>query len=227
VNGYKAVAGLEDDHGHGPTGPSRRRSQGSGPHPVEIVAYDSAWPARLAELGRNLRAGLGEVALRIDHISSTSVPGLAAKPIIDIQISVADFEPLAAYRPSPATSCAARPTSTTAGRAVGAGVSRPVRQTPVATLDPRWIIREAGLVVGCAAGNEVTAHLLLSTGEWGRAGAVPLSMAEFVTRDPRPRPVAGRRAGAAGRVRGSQPWRPGLQLTGFVIFCCAADAEAL
>jgi GrpB-like predicted nucleotidyltransferase (UPF0157 family) len=77
---------------------SQRHSQGSGPHPVEIVAYDPAWTARFAALGRDLRAGLGEVALRIDHIGSTSVPGLAAKPIIDLQVSVADFEPLAAYR---------------------------------------------------------------------------------------------------------------------------------
>jgi GrpB-like predicted nucleotidyltransferase (UPF0157 family) len=45
-----------------------------------------------------LRAALGEVALRIDHIGSTAVPGLAAKPIIDIQISVAAFEPLDAFR---------------------------------------------------------------------------------------------------------------------------------
>lgn len=78
--------------------PSQRRSQGGGPDPVEIVAYDPTWTARFAELGRDLRAGLGEVALRIDHIGSTSVPGLAAKPIVDIQVSVADFEPLAAYR---------------------------------------------------------------------------------------------------------------------------------
>ncbi|HKQ01500.1 MAG TPA: GrpB family protein [Actinomycetes bacterium] len=62
------------------------------------MAYDPTWTARFAELGRDLRAGLGEVALRIDHIGSTSVPGLAAKPIVDIQVSVADFEPLAAYR---------------------------------------------------------------------------------------------------------------------------------
>jgi hypothetical protein len=41
---------------------------------------------------------LGEVALRIDQIGSTAVPGLGAKPIIDIQVSVADFEPLAAFR---------------------------------------------------------------------------------------------------------------------------------
>jgi GrpB-like predicted nucleotidyltransferase (UPF0157 family) len=78
--------------------PSQRRSQRSGPHPIQILAYDPAWPARFAELGRELRAGLGEVALRIDHIGSTAVPGLAAKPIIDIQISVADLEPLTAYR---------------------------------------------------------------------------------------------------------------------------------
>jgi GrpB-like predicted nucleotidyltransferase (UPF0157 family) len=64
---------------------------------VEIVAYDPAWPGRFAELGRELRAGLGDVALRIDHIGSTSVPGLAAKPVIDVQVSVAAFEPLAAF----------------------------------------------------------------------------------------------------------------------------------
>jgi GrpB-like predicted nucleotidyltransferase (UPF0157 family) len=78
--------------------PSLRRSQRSGPHPVEILAYDPAWPEWFAELGRELRAGLGGVARRIDHIGSTAVPGLAAKPIIDLQVSVADFEPLAAYR---------------------------------------------------------------------------------------------------------------------------------
>ena len=79
--------------------PSERGSESSGPHqPIEVAAYDPAWPVRFAELGRELRAKLGAVALRIDHIGSTSVPGLAAKPIIDIQVSVADFEPLAAYR---------------------------------------------------------------------------------------------------------------------------------
>jgi GrpB-like predicted nucleotidyltransferase (UPF0157 family) len=78
--------------------PSERGSESSGRHPIEVAAYDPAWPTRFAELGRDLRAGLGAVALRIDHIGSTSVPGLAAKPIIDIQVSVADFEPLAAYR---------------------------------------------------------------------------------------------------------------------------------
>ena len=62
------------------------------------MTYDPAWPERFVELGRALRGGLGEVALRIDHIGSTAVPGLAAKPIIDIQVSVAAFEPLEAFR---------------------------------------------------------------------------------------------------------------------------------
>jgi GrpB-like predicted nucleotidyltransferase (UPF0157 family) len=65
---------------------------------VEIVQYDPIWPARFAQLGSELRAAMGTTALRIDHIGSTAIPGLAAKPIIDIQISVAAFEPLDAYR---------------------------------------------------------------------------------------------------------------------------------
>ncbi|MFE1309809.1 GrpB family protein [Streptomyces sp. NPDC058755] len=60
---------------------------------VEIVPYDPAWPTMFARWGVGLRAALGDVAARIDHIGSTSVPGLAAKPVIDIQISVASLEP--------------------------------------------------------------------------------------------------------------------------------------
>ena len=48
--------------------------------------------------GKRLREELGDVALRIDHIGSTSIVGLAAKPIIDIQVSVAAFEPLDRFR---------------------------------------------------------------------------------------------------------------------------------
>lgn len=65
---------------------------------VIIAPYDPAWPGMFAELGARLRGALGEVALRIDHIGSTSIPGLAAKPIIDVQVSVASFEPLDAFR---------------------------------------------------------------------------------------------------------------------------------
>jgi GrpB-like predicted nucleotidyltransferase (UPF0157 family) len=65
---------------------------------VEIVSYDPAWPSQFAALGKKLRDALGAAALRIDHIGSTSVPGLAAKPIIDVQISVASFDPLDDYK---------------------------------------------------------------------------------------------------------------------------------
>lgn len=65
---------------------------------VEIAAYDADWPRLFRQRGERLRTALGDVALRIDHIGSTSVPDLAAKPIIDIQISVASFEPLDAFR---------------------------------------------------------------------------------------------------------------------------------
>ena len=69
--------------------------------PVRVVPYDPAWPHLFARLGGDLRAALGSVAVRIDHIGSTAVPGLVAKPVIDIQISVAAFEPLACV-PAPA-----------------------------------------------------------------------------------------------------------------------------
>ncbi len=65
---------------------------------VIIVPYDEEWPKLFAELGGRLRGVLGGVAVRIDHVGSTAVPGLAAKPIVDVQVSVASFEPLDAYR---------------------------------------------------------------------------------------------------------------------------------
>jgi GrpB-like predicted nucleotidyltransferase (UPF0157 family) len=73
------------------------------PEPPELLTvddYDPAWPGLFAHLGRRLRSSLGPVAVRIDHIGSTAVVGLDAKPIIDVQISVASLEPVAAYRGS-------------------------------------------------------------------------------------------------------------------------------
>ena len=65
---------------------------------VEVVDYDPAWPALSREVGRSLRAAMGEVALRIDHIGSTAVAGLAAKPVIDVQVSMAAFETVKAFK---------------------------------------------------------------------------------------------------------------------------------
>jgi GrpB-like predicted nucleotidyltransferase (UPF0157 family) len=67
-------------------------------YPVEIAPYDGDWPKEFSHLAQPIRHVLGPVAVRIDHIGSTAIPGLAAKPIIDIQVSVADFEPLDLYR---------------------------------------------------------------------------------------------------------------------------------
>ena len=64
---------------------------------IEIVAYDRGWPAAFDAEATRLRTALTSLALRIDHQGSTAIPGLAAKPIIDIQISVATLQPLSAY----------------------------------------------------------------------------------------------------------------------------------
>jgi GrpB-like predicted nucleotidyltransferase (UPF0157 family) len=56
------------------------------------VPYDERWPQEFAAIGATLRRALGGLALRIDHIGSTAVPGLAAKDRIDVQITVAGFE---------------------------------------------------------------------------------------------------------------------------------------
>ncbi|OWR29867.1 hypothetical protein CDO73_12345 [Saccharibacillus sp. O23] len=61
---------------------------------VIIVPYDDAWPDEFDRIARILRQHLGGHALRIDHIGSTAVPVLHAKPVIDIQVSVAKLEPM-------------------------------------------------------------------------------------------------------------------------------------
>ena len=59
-----------------------------------IVPYDPGWPTAFGIEADRLRRVLGSLALRIDHHGSTAVPGLAAKPIIDIQVSVAAVQPV-------------------------------------------------------------------------------------------------------------------------------------
>jgi GrpB-like predicted nucleotidyltransferase (UPF0157 family) len=55
---------------------------------VVIVDYDPEWPRRAAALIDQLREALGPTARRIEHIGSTSIPGMAAKNVLDIQVSV-------------------------------------------------------------------------------------------------------------------------------------------
>lgn len=60
---------------------------------ITIVPYQSKWLNEFHEIGKGLHAELGSLALRIDHIGSTSVPDLAAKDRIDIQVTVAGLTP--------------------------------------------------------------------------------------------------------------------------------------
>ncbi len=66
--------------------------------PVTISPWNSMWKQQFYMRAQVIREHLGSTALRIDHIGSTSVPELKAKPIIDIQVSVASLTPENAYR---------------------------------------------------------------------------------------------------------------------------------
>lgn len=66
---------------------------------IVVVDYDPAWAARYEAERSKISTALGTAALRIEHIGSTAVPGLAAKPIIDIVVGVADVEDDATYVP--------------------------------------------------------------------------------------------------------------------------------
>lgn len=60
---------------------------------VRIVEYSIAWPEEFAALSARLGEALGSLALRIDHIGSTAVPGLAGKDVIDVQITMVSLAP--------------------------------------------------------------------------------------------------------------------------------------
>lgn len=53
---------------------------------IKVVAYDPSWPLHFADISAEISALLGNLVFSIDHIGSTSVPGLAAKPKIDLDV---------------------------------------------------------------------------------------------------------------------------------------------
>jgi dephospho-CoA kinase len=61
------------------------------PEVLRIVPYNPDWPAQYERLAARLRHAAGAAALRVDHVGSTAVPGLPAKDVIDIQLTVADL----------------------------------------------------------------------------------------------------------------------------------------
>jgi GrpB-like predicted nucleotidyltransferase (UPF0157 family) len=55
---------------------------------ITIAEYDPQWPEQFRRIERELRSALGELAVAVEHVGSTSVPGLAAKPIIDVNVVI-------------------------------------------------------------------------------------------------------------------------------------------
>ena len=67
---------------------------------IVVADYDPAWPGRFRREEAKIRVALGEAALAVEHIGSTSVPGLAAKPIVDVLLVVEDSGEEATYLPA-------------------------------------------------------------------------------------------------------------------------------
>lgn len=65
--------------------------------PILVAPYDKNWPMQFERERQRIQGAIGERALAIEHIGSTSIPGLAAKPIIDILLVVADCTDENAY----------------------------------------------------------------------------------------------------------------------------------
>lgn len=68
--------------------------------PILLVEYDPQWPSRFEQEAKRISTVLGQHALRVEHVGSTSIPGLIAKPIIDIALVVADSSNETAYVPA-------------------------------------------------------------------------------------------------------------------------------
>jgi GrpB-like predicted nucleotidyltransferase (UPF0157 family) len=73
---------------------------GREPAEISVVDYDERWPIRFREIAQRLRRAVGEDVVGVEHIGSTSVPGLASKPIVDVLLTVADVGNEAAYVPA-------------------------------------------------------------------------------------------------------------------------------
>lgn len=64
---------------------------------IYLAPYDPAWPSLFTQLAKQIRAALGDGLLLLEHVGSTSVPGLSAKPIIDMVLAVADSSDESSY----------------------------------------------------------------------------------------------------------------------------------
>jgi GrpB-like predicted nucleotidyltransferase (UPF0157 family) len=87
---------YDDPPGSDPYVPGRRPA----PREIRIVEYDQHWPADFERVAARVREALGPAVLELHHVGSTSVPGLPAKPVIDVDLVVADSADEQAYVPA-------------------------------------------------------------------------------------------------------------------------------
>jgi GrpB-like predicted nucleotidyltransferase (UPF0157 family) len=97
-----AVATFEEITRHDDVDPDEDAWVGGRPAaiPISVVDADPSWPAQFEELAGRMHRVLGDRVLELEHVGSTSVPDLPAKPIIDIDLTVADSSDEAAYVPA-------------------------------------------------------------------------------------------------------------------------------
>ncbi len=116
--------------------PARQGQSVGGIVKIEIVPYRSGLAAAFEAEASRLRAALKTLALRIDHHGSTAIPGLGAKPIIDIQVSVAALQPLRrtvrGSKPSDTFTCRIRTT-----RSVRSSIGRASGRTLITCMSSR------------------------------------------------------------------------------------------
>jgi GrpB-like predicted nucleotidyltransferase (UPF0157 family) len=93
MSGERADEGLEEYLAAVMIGPPEHVA-------IRICDYDPAWPERFAREAAVIRETLGDRELRVEHIGSTSVPGLAAKPVVDILLVLDDPADEASYVPA-------------------------------------------------------------------------------------------------------------------------------
>lgn len=90
---------VPNDSTHEPDAPEWLDGRPRHDKPIHLAEYDAGWPARYAREAARIRAALGPDVVRLEHVGSTSVPGLAAKPIVDIALEVPDSTDETAYVP--------------------------------------------------------------------------------------------------------------------------------
>ena len=96
------MPGAEEITRHHDSDPSEDPWVGGPPAPgiVTLTPFNPEWPRRYSDLSSAIRTALGDAALSVEHVGSTSVEGLAAKDVIDIDLTVADPRDEDAYIPT-------------------------------------------------------------------------------------------------------------------------------